>query len=85
MKTCKGCHFLIYGSDGEALCRADGSIVEAREQIQLVRRYYPRQRYWPGSAYEARQPWGFCGPDAKLYRPTLLRRLLQRLGGLSRA
>lgn len=76
MKTCKGCKLLVaFG----AACQGDEQLTRIENPLTgcVVWRdtRFPNQVFRP-SPSEMRQPGGRCGPERRLYSPTLLARIL---------
>ncbi len=72
MEPCTGCRFLVLTST-RGVCRAtDGPVVYTLNP--LTNRYEPKI-VWRPTVTEQRAEGAPCGPDRKLYQPTLWARL----------
>lgn len=76
MKSCRGCKFLVHASNFD-VCKADDGPWEWVTDPYSGRRSLRSLKGWmrPTLA-QMRAEGAKCGPDARLYQPTLFRRLL---------
>ncbi len=77
MKPCIGCKHLV--AHGGA-CKADERLTRVEDPMTGVVRYkdlrFPEQGIWRPTPAKMRGPEGRCGPERKLYEPSLMARLL---------
>lgn len=85
MKPCTGCKHLHIRPGAIPKCQEHWlPPAWVVDPFTGVGRYEARSKYqqgviWWMSVEEMRKPGGPCGPEAKLFAPTLMRRLLARL------
>lgn len=77
MKSCRGCkHLVAQGAackaDEQLSCRVD----PLTGRVRWVDPRFPEQGGWRPSPAEMRAPGGRCGPERRLYEPSLLARVL---------
>jgi hypothetical protein len=85
MKPCIGCKHLVANG---AACKADEQLVRVVNPLTGKGRWidhrFPEEGGWRPSPEEMRKHGGRCGPERRLYEPTLLARLEAWLLGIGR-
>ena len=80
MKSCNGCKYLLKFTLSDHCTHDDPEIVY-ETNLYTGRRNRVWTGYFRPSTQEMRAENGNCGPDARLYSPTLFRKLLLWITG----